>query len=607
MSLMNYRKPALVSSVTFMAALLFAQTATAANQQVKLVPHDTIFYAGTGDPIAVEDIAATSLSATNPELAEKIFPKQEGIDGAQSAIFSFLADYTSDPVAAFEKWGLGDELQFSIFTVGVLPALRLTADAEKFEAAMLEASSDSPARVKLIEHKGIDVKLFLSDDNSAENTTANQDSQTGTPETDEEPGADENAGLVFADADGDVVIALAFDAEDPDYLDQLLGLNDSGQSLEESGKLKQIRDDWNYGDKGVAMYHDYKIFADILTGVSDNSLAAAQVENFAKLDSEIAEKVEQLSSDICKAEITQLASIWPILVGGTRHFEVDDENIQIDAHMAMVTEHQPLLDLFSLMGGFVPQLDPDGNAMLSMGLGIDIDKTPELISQLTGMLGGLNYQCPALQRVNALAQNDLSSAAMGSAMISGMARGIKGISVSIFDSENDDADSTAGSMPYADVLENAAIAIAADDPQTLLSTLSVLPQLESLSNLPMDGTPVPMSQIAPIPLPLNNEVFAAVKDKAIVFYSGDEAQAVSEKLSGIGEEAFFVSRFNMRYFFDNMADTFEQISAQQGQDENLEDVVTLLESYPDGDLFYSIDFTEKGIEIESKFKSTRPE
>lgn len=606
MSLKKYRKSYLVSAAAYAAALVFSQPTIAANQQVAVIPGDTMFYVGTGDPIAAEDLAAIALSTSNPELAEKFFPKQDASDDVQSVLYSFFADYTLDPVAALEKWGLGNELQFSLYSIGFLPAIRIAADGEKFESAMLEAGAANATRTTEIEHKGIDLTLFLAGNASAENLSSGQGSGTSAAETDDSPGSNEDIGLLFAAVGGDVVLALTADANNPEYLDELLGLNDSGQSLKESGKLEKIRQEWNYGNN-IAMYFDSQLFADALTG-GGNKYALAQMQKLAEVDDNIDEQLELLSTESCRAAITQLASLWPMLVSGVRRFEINDDAVHIDTHLAMVTEHQPLLDLFSLIGGFAPQLDPDSNALFSLGIGIDIDTSPQLVSQLIGLLGGLNYQCALLQPVNQLAKNDLSSAAVGSAMVSGMARGIKGISVSVFADENNSDNTEANPIPYLNSLENMAIAISTEDPGTLLSTLSFLPQFEMLSGLPLDGTPVLVSEIAPVPLPVNNEVFAAVKDKAIVLYSGEEAREVSDTLSGIGDEAFFVSQVNMQYYFESMITALEQFPSQQeGQAEIVENLVTLSESYPDARLSVSLDFTEKGVEFEFGSESKNPE
>jgi len=171
-------------------------------------------------------------------------------------------------------------------------------------------------------------------------------------------------------------------------------------------------------------------------------------------------------------------------------------------------------------------------------------------------------------------------------MVSGMARGIKGFSINLFDTAIDPDNKF---MPVNNV--DAAIAIAADDPATLISTL--------------DGTPLSLNDVVPVPMPDGVEIFAAVKGKNIVMYSGEKGADFSNRISGEGKEGFFITNVNTKKLM-GIAETMSgDLAAELKEDEAM--VREMIESYPVGTLSYQLDFTDKGIELETVVETERPQ
>jgi len=158
-------------------------------------------------------------------------------------------------------------------------------------------------------------------------------------------------------------------------------------------------------------------------------------------------------------------------------------------------------------------------------------------------------------------------------------------------------------MPVNNV--DAAIAIAADDPATLISTLRVIPQMGMLAELPLDGTPLSLNDVVPVPMPDGVEIFAAVKGKNIVMYSGEKGADFSNRISGEGKEGFFTTNVNTKKLM-GMAETMSgDLAAELKEDEAM--IREMIESYPVGTLSYQLDFTDKGIELESVVETERPQ
>jgi len=122
----------------------FGQSAHASNRQLELVPHDTAFYFGTGKPVAVEDLFAVVPNFFKKR--GKIF--ENAMNSAKSdeqrQFLEQLSAFFDDPAKVTRDWGLGDELHFSAYAVGLQPVFRIEGDSEQFEAAIakLEAKHE---------------------------------------------------------------------------------------------------------------------------------------------------------------------------------------------------------------------------------------------------------------------------------------------------------------------------------------------------------------------------------------------------------------------------------------------------------------------------------
>gem|GEM_PF-5812737 len=536
MRFLRYRNTLKAVSAAVALALAVSQPALAANNQVELVPDDTLFYFGTGKPVPVEDFFSLLPSAFSPELIKLMLPDLGlGSDEATQKITDFL----DDPTRLTNEWGLGDELQFTAYTIGIMPVFRIAGEGEKFEAAFARATAEHAENLETLTHKGIDVQIAPLDDkatdapsdggpsiSSLKNTKT--DLESGLAEYAEENAAAQSAldaananldaakesnnasgiaeaanqiaqaadtvakttlrvteteqelatldtqisdaekkqladgksgpGLITAAANGDLVFAMAANAYDPDVLDQILGLTKPESSLENSGKLKDIRKEWGYGDE-VASYVDFKLIADAVTG--GDSLAARQIK---ALDAAESGEFSQFSTEPCKSEIRQVAENWPMMVAGNRLFEVKDDIVNFDSHFALIMQDESLRDTLKLLSGAVPASQSNSEALLSMGLGINVDTAPQLVAQLTEILAAIDFQCAPLQDINQLGEFDISSLSLGAMMFSGMARGVSGISFNLYDGEFD----SESPIPVKGI--DSAIAIAAEDPSSLVQS-----------------------------------------------------------------------------------------------------------------------------------------
>ncbi len=657
----------LLVSASVSLAILFGQSATAANRQIELVPDDSLFYFGTGKPVPVEHFFAMVPNIFDQKTMTDLIPDIDESE-SQKKFVKQLGEFFADPAKVTEQWGLGDELQFSAYTVGLMPVFRIAGDAKQFETSILKLEAEHEMKFDKITHKGIDIRIAAPEKKGsttpkivapdpteitaaeeavaeaiAKGTSAREQLKTATANLDlakeaadgsgiaiaaneisdaakeisatqaaqvdaekqlaklqqtkkdaenlVSTGGKEGPGLIIA-ADGkDLTFAFGHNAYDPELLDQLLGLEKPEKSLAASGKLKRIRKEWNYGEEMV-FYIDNQLIVDAMTG--GDSLAAKQVAMIASREGKMQADLELLAQEPCRGELRQMAANWPMMVSGNRVFEVADTSMKVDSHFAMLFDHEEWRNTLKLLRGVVPVSQSSSEALMSFGVGVDVDSLPQLSGQLTDLLSQVNYDCEILSPLNEIGETDISAVSMGAMMFSGMARGIKGVSVNLFDVE---LNAESKQMPVKNA--DAAIAIAAEDPATLVQTLRMLPQMSMLADLPLDGSAMSLNSLLPIPLPEGVELFAAVKGKNIVIYSGEQAAEFANRVGGNGQEAFVVSTFNTAKFIKNMEAISAALPADIKEDEDIASMLSMLNAYPLGNIYYSLDFTDKGIEFES--------
>lgn len=184
-------------------------------------------------------------------------------------------------------------------------------------------------------------------------------------------------------------------------------------------------------------------------------------------------------------------------------------------------------------------------------------------------------------------------------MFGGLARGVEGVSLNIFDLEIDPSGS---SDPIKGV--DTAITITAADPQVLVQTLQMMPQLSMLAELPLDGTEISLNSMLPVPMPPGVEFKAAIKEKNVVLFSGSKATDFISRLGSNNEPGFFRTLIDTRKVIDKATSAMKMFGQES---EEVEGMMKYLESYPKGTIDYKLDFTDNGIELSATAVVAVPE
>jgi hypothetical protein len=615
-----------------------------ASEQDNYIPADTLFYMGTGAPLPVEHLFA--LMPDFAKLREDDEPSR--LDG--------LSGYLKDPASKLAAWGIEGEVAFSAYTVGVSPVLRVSlSDTEKFLQELNNYERKRELGSDERQQDGWTIKLYsfdslrgrdtpTSDEQSAENPSPALDDTAIDAAADANEAADANAAaddtatntaaakeisvngstnnpvssatatatdatntadgseasegetsddapqltLVVGVSDKDVVFGMVANTADDALIESVLGISKPETSIEADGKLKELRKQWGYGDE-LASFIDFEQIAAVLTDASNP--VARQLQDAGLLTPRMLGYLEQMRSEPCRTEVTQLVSNWPRTVAGYRQFDISDKQVEFNSHAAVVIAHEKLRETLKLFRGLLPSSQSSNEPMLSLGLGLTVDNLAQALGQLNEMAATVRYQCQALYPLNSLAASDLSAVSMGVVMFGGMARGVRGMSVNIFDA---DVDPAAGVSAVKAI--DTAIAVSADDPAMLLGTLKMLPQFGAVGDLPVDGSEVDVTHAFPLPLPEGTEIKAAMKGNNIVLYSGEKSTDFANRLAQNETEGFLRGTANTKLILEKLTSSLANV----GDEKNREQITGILDRYLQGELMYSLEFTDNGIEIVSK-------
>jgi hypothetical protein len=606
------------------ATLLTVSTVSTAADQHLYIPEDTLFYLGTERPLAVEH-----LFALMPDVAA--LRRNADID-SDDAVLSELANWFEDPVASLADWGIEDQVSFNAYSVGLSPVLRISlTDADKFVNALDQYERRRQITATTMEAEGWTIRQYSPDsgrDSETDETETEADASVTDSDTTTAAAANGTASATMAAAEGtqsqnveaksdaqgaaganvdeesarpastarlvvgvndkDAVFSLVGEAADITTIHNVLGINKPDPAIVASDKLGKLRKQWGYGEE-LAAFIDFEKIAAVVT--DDTNTAGQQLLASSLLDDRMRNYIEQMRSEPCRAEAAQLVSNWPMMVGGYRKLEVDDKKVDFDTHMAMVIGHEKLKDTLKLFGGLLPSSQSSSKPMLSVGLGLTVDNMAQALGQLNEMLASVNYQCQPLYPLNALARSDLSAMSMGVVMFGGMARGVRGLSLNVFDADINPQDRFSAVKSI-----DTAIAISADNPAMLVGTLKMLPQFGALGELPLDGSEIDVTSSFPLPVPPGVQIKAAVKGNNIVLFAGEKSTDFANRLAQNEAEGFFRIKANTRLILDKITASMQGID----ETETTQQISDILDQYLSGELSYSMEFTDNGVEMVNK-------
>ncbi|MEM7432564.1 MAG: hypothetical protein AAF351_11610 [Pseudomonadota bacterium] len=410
-------------------------------------------------------------------VGDGILAEAEGsdADGAEkvSAMFDEVASLLS--ADGLEDAGVQLYGDFALYGHGILPVMRFElADHEKFEATLdrLEESAEAKMSVKTIDGNAVRY------------------------------GGDDELNFFVAVLENQAVVSMAPASFDDDQLGELLGFTKPSTSIVDSGELDGIVEKYGYNYMMIG-YLDVVDIANFLVGNNSgldqslHALFAADDEHLASI------------SDVCKAEIVEMAGVMPRIVTG--YTELSETAMRSEAVFELRS------DIAADMSGMtaeVPGMGTDPGGAMSFGMSLNLMGTRDFIANRIKAIEADPFECPDLQEVNA----GVAEMKAGlEAPIPPFLIGLKGIFVDFEDIEGLDL---ATQTPPTSI--DARILLAVDNAPAVLGMASMFsPELAGM-NLEPNGEPQLMESMMTAMAP--GPMYAAMTSDAISVSIGEGQQ-----------------------------------------------------------------------------------
>lgn len=534
------------------------------------VPADTLFFVGNAEPFPLREVVARFQGSAQPNQAQLEQIQAEVADAPDGGKLLIALYVALSQAAASEQGvaelGLGEKYQSAFYTVAAAPVLRVQlADAAGFLALLDGIEQKQALRPERSTFEGVEQRSYELIPANGKNDRV-----------DLTVAVHEQVATLFVDSEmlgGDEVRR------------QALGLAAPEQSLAQSGQLEQLMK--QHGFLPVAL--GYVSHRELVRGIVDpqaNGLSRLLSRAAAEDDSGQWDWLETARSEGCRADFLALADTWPRTTLGYTRFDLGSP-AQLEMRLIVESTDAELMQLLASLRGHIPALGSAGEEapLMAFGVGIDVAALPRVMQGVWNRLTQAQFRCAPLQEMQRQAQqNDPAMAAAMTAMLSTL----KGGSLVIYDMEMQDG---APDLANASML----VALAAENPSLLLTMASGLqPGLASLQ-VPEDGTAVPL----PVPPQQGMQPMIAIRNKHLVAFAGDQAEARAAALSSETLEPNGVLAFSMDYSKYGKLVLSMMESGPMAYDPQMQEVRQMFEDFAatEGSGGAKLDFTPAGIVI----------
>ncbi|MEE1673942.1 hypothetical protein SNR37_003369 [Agarivorans aestuarii] len=465
------------------------------------IPADTAILSLQLKPFPVKAYI-DSLSGSYKSLPSDTFEESEISDPRGKffvALFDSYNQALSDGQTFVDTFGLADDIRSYFYTLGAIPVLKVeVTKADAIWAWLDKAEQQSGFTHTKQNLKGIDYRAYRLNDE----------------------GDTDTADLVVAVNNNLLTITLNTSINEDSLLETALGLNPAEQPISDTTIIQDSLSKHGFLEEGFG-FINHQAIAKALT-TSDGSLLAKHIAKLERADN--SNGLAVLRTPACEQEFASITANWPKTVMGFDTLDISEQESSFGVRMVVESNNSVLLSAYQAMSGFIPSYASNTeDAVFSMAYGVDVNQlVPSLLSVWEEMLTP-DYQCEPLQNIQ-MAMQQQNPGMVG--MMTGMANGLKGIGMAVFNYELAD-------MSRPEELESldAIISISADNPAALFDIAKQFsPELASIS-LPADGTPVDVSHLLPLPPTTKVQPQLALKGNHLVLFNGERAAAVSQQLA----------------------------------------------------------------------------
>ncbi len=471
---------------------------------LEYVPADTLFYMGGKTDKALTDFVANyPLLASSPSQSVAMNTLKEdlfGSDAASAKLVKYLIeDFSKTSGNTYgdlaDYFGTGGEGEYAFYFHGAIPVAHFTLnDVEKFNSVVVSASKEAGLSFKEDRIGEADVKRWSLHEEG-----------------------DISLDFVIATTKNSAVLTLASSDDDENILAQRVGQNPLQASLASSGEIKKLRADYGYSEHLIFYFN----FEHLLKGMYEGENTSLGKDLARYLPGDVKSQLDQSITEECKQDYLGLVGQFPRMVGGYTDLKISGDQLISDFQFLFELKNKLVTDELKKLQGHLPKHTLVSNDKLfGFAMAFDIDQMTPVATALWNAFINADFKCENLVAAQNKAREQ-NPAMIG--MVTGMAHGIKGLGVSVFDFKWD-----ANTKQPSEI--NALISVAAETPQSVVSLMQMAPMLAGTS-VAVDGTPTKLT--LPM-LPPSIELFAAVKGKHVVVYSGEKGKHGADAMTSEG-------------------------------------------------------------------------
>lgn len=491
------------------------------------VPADTVFFVGGSTDADAADFFSDWVPGTSEaDLEELSILLDGGADNPSLAMmFWLLNDYMATATGGYDdlyqRYGLGRSIDSVAYMDGAVPVLRMTLeDSDAMLSLLDEAAEESGAHYSELALAGATLRVWPL-------TEAHDDLQI------------ELAALVHQNV---LTISFLVEGEQEEQRAQRYGLAEMPDSMASAETWELLGSQYNFNDQ----MRGYLSFNGIAEGLlSGDSTRLGQ--DLQRLVPEMFEEMDQSLSASCRAEWLELSRQSPRLVFGSDSFSVTSSALSQSVRFIWEVANAEVNTSLSRLPGSLPNYSLDASDKLfAFAMGLNVDALAPVATELWTLFVQADFECEQLIELQQQAQT-VNPAMIG--MVSGMAQGVKGVGMALY-SLVADADAPMGVTP------SVLVSLSADNPQMLAPVITAsVPGMAGV-RIPTNGDAVSL----PVPgVPL--ELFAAIKGKHLVVYSGPDGEQAANQMAGeaLNTQGITAMALNYQKAGDTLLEVLEAI------------------------------------------------
>lgn len=548
------------------------------NPVLEYVPADTVFFAGSVEPL---DFAKT-LEMSSKMGFDYSAMMSAGFDDLKSdlgdapdaakVLVSIYGDYLKAVnKKSVKELGLRSELNMAVYTVGALPVIRIELDGtDAFSNAIAKIEADQGVTATVNTVNGVEYREYSLDDGYDE-----------VPMT-----------LVIATHDNQAVVTINTELDDAKDLQRTLSEKPTTNILD-GGVLNELASDNGYLGYSIFLLDNLAI-VDGITKPSANAFGKSLQELMTAYGA--GNEMQDIQTPACNTELTGLTKNWPMLSAG--YTEFDDSNASYK--MVLKGGNADLLETLGKLRGHISDNVSNDDYVMSFGLGFDMDQVVPVITTVWESLTKEDFSCPPLVEM----QDGLrQSNPMMLGMMSGMVAGIKGVGFSVVEM-NENALANMEHNPMAFMQDSQLlITVTAEKPQNLLQSLGMYaPELAQMK-LEDGGEP----QVLPAGVGAETKIALRGHDLVLMMGQTDNLISKVESNNSLDKNGLITFSMDFKKYMSLLEATMESASANAygSEKEMLEEQKEVFSELKkaDGLIKGSFDITDQGIVTDSSYQA----